>query len=220
MQRIFCLTWMLICWLFISGCGLVTFSSEQTPKDKQQVTQQKPVPTPNMFLPISSSSNQINDIVGNKPIFEKVHEKIITVIRENKPVPSIPPKVVIPVDVVVPKPQPPIDSDPNPSPNPPVEEPKNDDEGSNQEDEKYQAAVKKANELKNTDQQVTADQGNVYEKPEEKSSVLLQVIKEQKLHVGDTKVDEEDAEIWCYVSGNDGQKDIIGWITYPIIEQK
>jgi hypothetical protein len=218
MQRIFCFAGLFLLWFFTTGCGLVTFSSEHPPKEKQQITQQKqPVTNSNMYRS-NPSINPIQDIVSNKPIYEKVHEKIITVIRENKPVTKTPEKVVVPVEVVIPIPQ--NHPEPNPSPEPPVEEPKKDDEDTNQENEKYQAAVKKANEIKNTDQQVTADQGNVYEKPEEKSSVLLQVIKDQKLHVGDTKVDEDDSEIWCYVSGNDGQKDIIGWISYQIIEQK
>jgi hypothetical protein len=88
------------------------------------------------------------------------------------------------------------------------------DGGNAQEDPKYTEAKKKADDLKNTNQTVTAEQANVYESAVETSTVILQVLKGQNLHIGDTQVDRDDYEIWCYVTGNDGSKDFSGWISY------
>jgi hypothetical protein len=85
-------------------------------------------------------------------------------------------------------------------------------------DPKYAEAQKKAEELKNTDRVVTAEKGDVYQEAIETSTVVQQVIKDQNLHVGDTQVDKDDYEIWCYVTGNDGTKDFAGWVQYNILK--
>lgn len=224
MQRISYTIMAITLYIILSGCGLVAFPSKEIPKENQQTTQKNQQNTQkNMLRSSDKSPNQSMEMVmkkNDKTYIHTIQEKIITVMNHDKPKPPIRIVVPIKVDPV------PVSSDNNPTPVPPEpskeEEPpptENGEETSHQ-DEKYQAAMKKAEELKGTDQQVTADQGNVYENPEEKSNIIQTILKDQKLHIGNTKVDKDDAEIWCYVSGNDGQKDIIGWISYQIIEQR
>jgi hypothetical protein len=225
MQRISYSVLAISLYFILSGCGLVAFPTMDIPKDNQQTTpkNQQDIQK-NMLRSSDKFSNQSTKSVdmvmkkNDKTYVHTIQEKIITVINQEKQ--KTPVKIVVPIEVD-PAPKTP-DKDPTPIPtNPAKDDPFPQEEEENpQPDEKYQAALKKAEELKGTNQQVTADQGNVYENPEEKSTIIQTILKDQKLHIDNTKVDQDDAEIWCLVSGNDGQKDIIGWISYQIIEQK
>jgi hypothetical protein len=224
MQRISYCMMTITLYIFLSGCGLVAFPPKEILKENQQTSQHNQHnPQKNMLRSSDKSSNQPVQMVMKKTddkLFDySIQEKIIIVINQEQKLP--PTKVADPIKVVpIPEPS---TNNPTPIPPKPTKEettPENGEEQPPQQDEKYQAALKKAEELKGTDQQVTADQGNVYENPEEKANIIGQVLKNQKLHIDNTKVDNDDAEIWCFVSGNDGQKDIIGWVSYQIIEQK
>jgi hypothetical protein len=216
MQQISYMIVVFTLFLFLTACGLVTFSPEQEVNKNQQATQQSQSSKEKVISVSSDKPTNSKQVHPNLRVSGKTQEKVITVNKNNNQAAKIPTKVIIPVIVL----QPPKDNPIIKPPEPPNEVPPKEDEETPLPDDKYQAALKKAKELQNTDQQVTADQGNVYQEPAEKSSILLQVIKDQKLHITDTKVDKDDAEIWCYVSGNDGQKDIVGWVSYPIFEQK
>lgn len=224
MQRISYTIMAITLYIILAGCGLVAFPSKEIPKENQQTTQKNQQDTQKNMLRLSDKSpNQSMEMVmkkNDKTYIHTIQEKIITVVNQDKHKPPISIVVPIKVDPVSESP----DNDPTPVPSEPSKEeeppPSENGEETSQQDKKYQAAMKKAEELKGTDQQVTADQGNVYENPEEKSNIIQTILKDQKLHIGNTKVDKDDAEIWCYVSGNDGQKDIIGWISYQIIEQR
>ncbi|MCH5584251.1 SH3 domain-containing protein [Shimazuella sp. AN120528] len=222
MQRISYMIMAVTLFFILPGCGLVTFPSKEVSKENQPTSQKnKQPPQKNMLRFSNKSTNGQTQMVmkkDDKLYIHTIQERIITVINKDKP--KIPTKVVVPIKVV----QAPESSKNNPSSDPstPTKEetpPKDGEEQQPPQDEKHQAAMKKAEELKGTDQQVTADQGNVYENPDEKSNIIQQVIKDQKLHIDNTKVDDDDSEIWCFVSGNDGQKDITGWVSYQILEQ-
>jgi hypothetical protein len=137
-------------------------------------------------------------------------------VREDEAEKEIPTKVMIPVKII-PSPENPKDGNSIEPTTPSENETKESEE--TEADAKYEEAKKKAAELVNTKQTVSSDQGNVYQNPKEDSSVLLQIVKNQSIQVDKTEVDKEDAEIWCYVIGNNGQQDFTGWISYTIIEQ-
>jgi hypothetical protein len=199
--------------LFIvtTGCGLVTFPSKQVLSDSNPAAQQKKS-IAKQNVPIDKNKQPAQE----KTLFDQVDKQIITVVRVDKSEKDIPAKVTIPVKIIT-SPGDPKDGNETEPTSPNDNEPTKDEE--TEPDAKYEEAKKKAAELVNTKQSVASDQGNVYENPKENSSVLLQIVKNQSIHVDKTEVDKDDAEIWCYVTGNNGQQDFTGWISYTIIEQ-
>jgi hypothetical protein len=203
----------LFCILFLvpTGCGLVTFPSKQVSTDSNPATQQKQS-IAKQHAPMDKNKQPTQE----KTIFNRVNERIITVVREDEAEKEIPTKVMTPVKIIT-SPEDPKDGN-SIEPTPPSEDETKENEET-EADAKYEEAKKKAAELVNTKQTVSSDQGNVYQNPKEDSSVLLQIVKNQSIQVDKTEVDKEDAEIWCYVTGNNGQQDFTGWISYKIIEQ-
>jgi hypothetical protein len=205
--------------LVVTGCGLVPPTQMNTKEKQQQQleveSKQKPS---NTKVPVANQQPEENTVskVDKQGKPKHMHPSTVT---EPSQIESFPPENNSPPKQ---ENEPPLDNPASGNENSSAGNGNtgtgNMDNGNTEGDKKYAQAQRKAEELKNTDQVVTAEKGDVYQEAIETSTVVQQVIKDQKLHVGDTQVDKDDFEIWCYVTGNDGTKDFAGWVKYNILK--